>query len=96
MWGWLISLPPLGSMAGIEIPRSWRDFFTSYTLRGLVGPKHLQFKASNMIISEVENETTFCFRIPSKCSSQVSLSVRMLPKMLLSILSHQHLTGREQ
>lgn len=67
---WSKHFAPLGSSKGIEVTRSWKDFFTNVLLH----PKRfnwakafLELKAWEMTVSDKGSEMCFSFSIPASC-----------------------------
>jgi hypothetical protein len=67
---WAKHFAPLGISGGINIPKSWSDFFTVNLLnpsRFAWAKSFLESAAWNLIVQDREGETCFTFSIPKDC-----------------------------
>jgi hypothetical protein len=73
---WAHHFAPLGSSRGIQVPRSWRDFFTNVLLhpdKFAWAKTFLESKAWEMIASVKDGEMCFSFSIPTNCPLQLPI-----------------------
>jgi hypothetical protein len=73
---WSLHFAPLGSSRGIQLPRSWRDFFTYALLhpnRFTWAKAFLESKAWELTASAKDGEMFFSFSIPASCPLQLPI-----------------------